>query len=82
MAGVLALLAIPIALGAALGSWALFRLFAALRRGGVLGWAATGLFAIGFAVHAAAPLYAGTSRTKKPGRDRRRGSKSPIPASR
>ena len=36
MAGVLALLAVPIALGVALGSWALFRLFAALRRGGGL----------------------------------------------
>ena len=33
-----------IALGAALGSWLLFRLFVALRRAGVLGWAATGLF--------------------------------------
>ncbi|MEO6195872.1 MAG: alkaline phosphatase family protein [Thermoanaerobaculia bacterium] len=73
MAGVLALLAIPIALGVALGSWALFRLFAALRRGGTLGWAAAGLFAIGFAVHAAAPLYAGrepavTSRKGPPPR--------------
>jgi hypothetical protein len=59
MAGVLLLLAIPIALGAALGSWGLFRLFAALRRRGGLMWAAAGLLAIGLAAHAAAPLYAG-----------------------
>jgi hypothetical protein len=65
MAGVLALLAIPIAVGVALGSWVLFRLFAALRRGGTLGWAAAGLFAIGFAVHAAAPLYAGREPAAK-----------------
>ena len=50
----------------ALGSWALFRLFAALRRGGGLGWAAVGLFAIGFAAHAAAPLYAGQEPAAKP----------------
>ena len=58
MAGVLALLAVPIALGVALGSWLLFRLFAALRYGG-LGLAAVALLVIGIAVHAAAPLYAG-----------------------
>jgi hypothetical protein len=58
MAGVLALLALPIALGAGLGSWLLFRLGAALGRGGL--WlAATALLVLGIAVHAAAPLYAG-----------------------
>jgi hypothetical protein len=58
MAGVLLLLALPIALGATLGSWLLFRLFAVLRRGG-LGVAAAALLVIGITVHAAAPLYAG-----------------------
>src|SRR3954469_21576954 len=58
MAGVLLLLALPIALGAALGSWLLLRLGAALRREG-LGLAALGLLVLGLAVHAAAPLYAG-----------------------
>ncbi len=58
MAGVLLLLAVPIAMGAALGSWALFRLFAALRRGGGLTWTAAGLLAVGLAAHATAPLYA------------------------
>jgi hypothetical protein len=66
MAGVLLLLAVPIAMGAALGSWALFRLFAALRRGGGLTWAAAGLLAIGLAAHAAAPLYAGRSPAQPP----------------
>ncbi|HET9208966.1 MAG TPA: alkaline phosphatase family protein [Thermoanaerobaculia bacterium] len=58
MAGVLALLAVPIAVGVVLGSWLLFRLFAALRYEG-MGLAAIALFVIGIAVHAAAPLYAG-----------------------
>jgi hypothetical protein len=58
MAGVLALLAVPIALGVALGSWLLFRFFAALRSEGI-GLAAIALFVIGLTVHAAAPLYAG-----------------------
>src|SRR5947199_7689473 len=58
MAGVLALLALPIAFGVALGSWLLFRFFAALRSDG-MGLAAIALFVIGIAVHAAAPLYAG-----------------------
>jgi hypothetical protein len=72
MAGVLLLLAVPIALGAALGSWALFRLFAALRRGGGLGWAAAGLLAIGLAAHAVAPLYAGGAG-RQPARPPRNG---------
>jgi hypothetical protein len=58
MAGVLALLAIPIALGVALGSWALFRLFAALGRDG-LALAAIALLVLGIGAHAASPLYAG-----------------------
>ncbi|MFL6263105.1 MAG: alkaline phosphatase family protein [Thermoanaerobaculia bacterium] len=58
MAGVLALLAVPIALGVGLGSSLLFRLFAALGRGG-LGLAATALLVLGIVAHAAAPLYAG-----------------------
>src|SRR4051812_25593639 len=58
MAGVLTLLAVPIALGVALGSWLLCRFFAALRSDG-MGLAAIALFVIGLAVHAAAPLYAG-----------------------
>ena len=58
MLGVLVLLTIPIALGVALASWLLFRFFAALRSDG-MGLAAIALFVIGFAVHAAAPLYAG-----------------------
>jgi hypothetical protein len=65
MAGVLLLLAIPIALGAALGSWMLFRFFAALRRGGLAGLAAV-LLVAGFAIHAAAPLYAGHEPVTKP----------------
>src|SRR3954471_1422328 len=56
MAGVLALLALPIALGAALGSWALYRLILALRASGALRWVALSLLAIGLAAHAAAPL--------------------------
>jgi hypothetical protein len=65
MAAVLALLALPIALGAWLGSRLLFRLGAALGRGGL--WlAAVALFAIGLAVHAAAPLYAGHEPVAKP----------------
>lgn len=58
MAGVLALLAIPIGLAVALGSWLLFRLFAALRYGG-MALAAFALLILGIAAHAAAPLYAG-----------------------
>jgi hypothetical protein len=58
MLGVLALLALPIALGVALGSWLLFRFLAALRSDG-MGLAAIALFVIGLAAHAAAPLYAG-----------------------
>jgi hypothetical protein len=58
MAGVLLLLALPIALGAVLGSWLLLRLFGALRRAGLKA-AALGLLGLGIAVHAAAPLYAG-----------------------
>src|SRR5437763_4848836 len=58
MAGVLALLAVPIALGVMLGSRLLFRLLAALGYAG-LGLAAIALLVIGLAVHAAAPLYAG-----------------------
>jgi hypothetical protein len=58
MLGVLALLALPIALGVMLGSWLLCRFFAALRSDG-MGLAAIALFVIGLAVHAAAPLYAG-----------------------
>jgi hypothetical protein len=58
MAGVLALLAVVIALGVALGSRLLFRLLAALRSEGI-GLAAIALFVIGLTVHAAAPLYAG-----------------------
>jgi hypothetical protein len=66
MAAVLALLAIPIALGAVLASGLLFRLAAALGRGGL--WlAAFALLAIGIAVHAAAPLYAGHEPAAKPG---------------
>jgi len=56
MAGVLLLLALPIALGAALGSWLLWRLLLALRPGGWK-WAALALLAVGVGVHAAAPLY-------------------------
>ena len=58
MAGVLALLAIPICLGVPLGSRLLFRLFAALRYGG-MALAAVALLGAGIAVHSAAPLYAG-----------------------
>jgi hypothetical protein len=64
MAGVLALLAVPIALGAVLGSWLLFRLCAALRQDGV-GLAAFALLVIGIAVHAAAPLFAGRAPAAK-----------------
>ena len=69
MAGVLLLLALPIALGAGLGSWLLCRLFLALRSGGGLAWAVLVLLAIGLAAHAAAPLYAGggASPSVKPG---------------
>lgn len=56
MAGVLLLLAVPIALGVALGSWLLWRLFLALRPGGWK-WVALTLLALGLGVHAAAPLY-------------------------
>lgn len=62
MAGVLLLLAVPIAAGAALGSWLLFRLFLALWRGGGLKRAALALLAAGLVAHAAAPLYAGGER--------------------
>ena len=63
MAGVLALLALPIALGAVLGSWVLYRLFEALRSAGALSWVAAGLLVAGLALHAAAPLYAGHEPT-------------------
>lgn len=56
MAGVLLLLAIPIALGAALGSWALFRLIEALRRQGRLKWAVLACLAAGLAAHILATL--------------------------
>jgi hypothetical protein len=66
MAGVLVLLAVPIALGAWLGSRLLVRLGAALGRGGL--WlAAIALLVIGIVVHAAAPLYAGHEPVAKPG---------------
>jgi hypothetical protein len=73
MAGVLALLALPIALGAALGSWVLYRLFWALRSAGRIRWAALSLLAIGLAAHAAAPLYAGHEPAARP-------RKRPAPA--
>ncbi len=66
MAGVLALLAIPIALGAWLGSRLLFGIGSALGRGGL--WlAALALFGIGIAINAAAPLYAGHEPAAEPG---------------
>jgi hypothetical protein len=66
MAGVLLLLAVPIAIGVWLGSRLLFRFGAAFGRGGL--WlAATVVFLIGFAIHAAAPLYAGHEPVAKPG---------------
>jgi hypothetical protein len=63
MAGVLLLLAIPIALGAVLGSWALARLIEALRSRGRLRWAVLALLGAGLAVHALAPLLTGASES-------------------
>jgi hypothetical protein len=70
MLGALALLALPIALGVALGSWLLFRFFGALRSEGMR-LLAIALFVIGLAAHAAAPLYAGGGEPplKPKGRD-------------
>jgi hypothetical protein len=77
MAGVLLLLAVPIALAAVLGSWAGFRLFAALHQRGSLKWAALLLLAAGLAAHAAAPLYAGRGAT--PSAPTKAGSQPAIP---
>src|SRR5829696_2239309 len=61
MAAVLIVLAILIAAVTVLGSWLLFRLFAALR----LTWASAALLLLGLAAHAAAPLYAGRAEEKR-----------------
>lgn len=59
MAGVLALLAAPIALGAALGSWLLYRLFLTLGRRRWIARACLLLLAAGFVAHMVALFYSG-----------------------
>lgn len=61
MLGVLVVLAVPIGLVTALGSWLLFRVFNGLRGRGALKWAVLGLFGISLAAHATAPFWAGPS---------------------
>jgi Type I phosphodiesterase / nucleotide pyrophosphatase len=65
MAGVLALLAMGIAVVVSVASWGLFRLFAMLDARRWLGRAAAILAVLAVAVHAAAPLYSGAGKGQR-----------------
>ncbi len=68
MAAVLLVLAIPIGLVTALGSWLLVWIFDGLRSRRSLKWAVLTVFGIGLAAHATAPLWTGTAQKAPPGK--------------